>query len=340
MNKIAHFILFTAFVLLILVSCSSTREQSFVQDQAELLSAAQKQRLSELQRLLLKEHDVHLFVATLDHPAANLDQLALELFEKKSLGQQTNGARGLLLVVDPQQRQVRIEVGYDLEGVFPDGFIAGLEYDQMLPFFQQDRIGHGIEALTELLVERLMHESRSESKSSQAANHLSGGAGAKIKITEKPPAVTHHSRTDSETFLPQITPMATLESYCDSLSARNKNPNLGIFTPESREFFSNWLVTDAQQQNALKILNKNLPAAEVVKRGNVAVIRFPLRSRQASPYFLRNSATGWQLDFATMSQTIGFNHRNQWHFHVQEHPYSFAFEDWLIDTNGFPYQEK
>jgi hypothetical protein len=131
--------------------------------------------------------------------------------------------------------------------------------------------------------------------------------------------------------------MGSLEKYRDSLAARNKNPNLAIYTPESREFFSHWLVTDAQQNNALTTLEESLPAAEVIKQNNLAVIRFPVTVRQESPYFLRSSDNGWQLDFVTMSQIIGFNHRNQWHFRSQEHPYRFAFKDWRIDANGFPH---
>lgn len=337
MFKSRCYIIVVAFALAALLSCSSEPKRSFVQDRAKLLSTDQKQRLAEFQNLLLQEEDVHLFVATLDHPADNLEQIALELFEENSLGEQTNGARGLLLVIAPQQQQVRIEVGYDLEGVFPDGFIAGLEYDQMLPFFQQNRIGQGIEALTELLVTRLMRDDISQSRSSLPTDHLSGGAGAKIQISPRTTAATESTQGGSEIFAPQSTPMATLELYRDSLATRNKNPNLAIYTPESREFFSHWLVTDAQQKNALKTLEQNLSVAEVITKNNYAVIRFPVKNRQASPYFLHNSSSGWQLDFATMSATVGFNHRNQWHFRVQEHPYSFAFNDWHIDSHGFPH---
>jgi len=340
MIKPSHFIFVVAIALSMLLSCSSEPEHPFVQDQAQLLSTGQVQRLNEFQRLLLKERDVHLFIATLDQPAANLDQTALELFEKKSLGKQTNGARGLLLAIDSHNKQVRIEVGYDLEGVFPDGFIAGLEYDQMLPFFQQNRIGHGIEALTEMLVERLMRDDTSESKPSLPPDHLSGGAGAKIQITQKASDPAGNSPTGEETLLPQPTPIATLEKYRSSLAARNKNPNLAIYTPESREFFSHWLVTDGQQKNALKSLDENLPTAEVIQQDNRAVIRFSVTNRQTPPYFLRNSSAGWQLDFVTMSKIIGFNHRNQWHFRIQKHPYTFAFKDWHFDSNGFPHPAK
>lgn len=53
---------------------------------------------------------------------------------------------------------------------------------------------------------------------------------------------------------------------------------------------------------------------------------------------LQHPPQGWQLDFASMSQSIGFNHRNQWFFRSREHPYMFAFADWGFDSHGFPLQ--
>jgi hypothetical protein len=34
------------------------------------------------------------------------------------LGRKTGGARGMLFLVDPQGKAVRLETGYDLEGIF------------------------------------------------------------------------------------------------------------------------------------------------------------------------------------------------------------------------------
>ena len=325
--------------LLIALLGGCSREPSrpeFIQDMGHLLSVPQIKRLCEFQQLLLLEHKVHLFVVTLENPARDLDQTALNIFEQRSLGITTGSARGLLLVIDPQAQQARIEVGYDLEHIFTDGFVAGLEYDQMLPFFQQGRIGQGIEALTELLVARLMDQEGGCETEGATAGHPSGGAGARIDISGAPAEKQQKARA-AENYPAQSSPLATLERYRDSLAAREKSPELGIYTPETRAFFCNWLVTDAQQQNALKVLEQALPAAEVIIQGELAVIRFPVADRQASPYYLKHSADGWQLDFATMSRTIRFNHRNQWHFSGQSHPYMFAFADWQIDGNGFPH---
>jgi len=325
------FILLLLFTLL-LPGCDSS--PSYVQDPAGCLSIAQQGRLQEFQRLLHVEQDVEFLLVILDQATSDLDQTALELFEQNRLGSKTAGARGLLLVVDPINQQARIEVGYDLEGLFPDGFIAGLEYDQMLPFFQQHRIGDGVEALTELLVTRLFNQEDGDVAAVSGQAYLSGGGGARISTAgEVAPGLS----AEPDRYLPQPTPLATLDVYRQALLDRSKDPELEIYTSETRQFLRKWLVTDAQQQNALRELERVFSSAEVLIEQELAVIRFPLADRQASPYFLLLSTDGWQLDFATMSKTIGFNHRNQWHFRDRQHPYMFAFSDWRFDQHGFPH---
>lgn len=317
-----------------LMGCQEDLSRPYVQDPSELLSATQHERLQSFQQLLHIEQDVEFLLVILDQATIDLDQRALELFEQNKLGSNTAGARGLLLLIDPFSEQARIEVGYDLEGIFPDGFVASLEYEQMLPFFQQDRVGHGVEALTELLVARLLRQGEGDSQPAGAIDHLSGGAGSRISTSGSVAPITS---VKLEKYLPQATPLATLDEYRQSLRDLIKDPQLRIYTQESRQFFSNWLVTDAQQKNALKVLEQVFSKAEVRILDRLAVIRFPVANRQASPYFMQQSVDGWQLDFVEMSRVIGFNHRNQWHFRQQQHPYMFAFSDWQLDQHGFPH---
>lgn len=323
----------------LICSCSSTSDLKHIDDQAGLLSSHQIERLEQYNQVLLTEQDVQFFVTILDQAAPDLDQTALDIFSQRQIGLATSSSRGLLLVVDPNLKQARIEVGYDLEGIFPDSLIASLEYDQMLPFFRRNRIGHGIEALTELLIQQLAQHENQKIHSPQSNKHLSGGAGARISTASDDPTDQPTDLHSSSDFHPQPTPRGTLLRYRDSLAMRIKSPDLLIFTPESRDFFRNWLVTDAQQNNALRLLNETLSNAETINLGDFAVIRFPIKNRQASPFFLRKHPRGWQLDFATMSQTIIFNHRNQWHFKSNEHLYIKAFSDWTFDSNGFPQNE-
>ena len=61
------------------------------------------------------------------------------------------------------QDKVRLEVRYALEGVLSDVVVAYLEERQMVPCFEADRVGDGILATTELLVEYVQGDAAAES---------------------------------------------------------------------------------------------------------------------------------------------------------------------------------
>lgn len=319
-------LILTLIASLMLVACSGPQE-SPVEDQAGLLSAVEQSRLKEFQRHLLGELDIELKILVLGESPGDLDQEAVELFDLYRVGKRTRAARGVLLLIDPIGEQVRMEIGYDLEGIFPDGFIGYVEEKQMLPFFQQGRIGHGIEATVELLIGRALGEGQIPdfSEPTTALNHLSGGGGARIDVTVGSGAPEKGRVADPTRFMAGETPLATLQNYMLVLKERVKDPELKLYTPETRDFFSRWLVTDAQQDNELRSLLAVLDQGEVRTEGDRAVVFFPAGERRASPYFFRRGEEGWMLDFATMSRTIGFNHRNQWFFRTPDHAYMFAF---------------
>ena len=51
---------------------------------------------------------------------------------------------GALILVAVDDRQSRIEVGYGLEGVLPDGLTGRIQDQQMLPYFKQGQYEKGI----------------------------------------------------------------------------------------------------------------------------------------------------------------------------------------------------
>ncbi|MDQ1331903.1 MAG: hypothetical protein QG578_2173, partial [Thermodesulfobacteriota bacterium] len=114
-----------------------------------------------------------------------------------------------------------------------------------------------------------------------------------------------------------------------------KDPDLELYTPGTRKFLSRWVVTDAQQENELRHLERAI-IDKVTIAGNRAVIRFTAGQKTLPPYFLENNGNGWALDFAAMSDLIRMNHKNMWHFVSRDHPYMFGFADWRFDSNGYP----
>jgi hypothetical protein len=331
-------LLFVLTVTAMLAACQEKRETAFVDDRAGLLTPEKVARLTNYHDKLLGDLDIHFQLTLLAESPGDLDQAAVERFQELRLGDATTGARGVLLLVDPPGRQVRLEIGYDLEGIFPDGFVGYVEREQMAPFFAAGRVGDGVEATVELLVGRALGEVPADLRGAVNLEHLSGGGGARIDLAGGAGAEAKPALEDRSPFSAQPSPRQTLERYLDVLQQHVKDPELGIYTPETRVFFRQWLVTDAQQNNERNELEKNLPEVEERIAGELAVLRFPVANRQNSPYLLRRSSEGWQLDMAAMSRLIGFNHKNQWHFRSRDHEFMFAFDDLNFDSNGFPYR--
>ena len=329
-------------LLLALVCGCSSGNDRFVEDPAGLLDTPARERLAGYHAVLLRDLDIHFKAVFLAGRSGDIDRTAVELFDRYRLGMQTRAARGVLLVVDPVGQQVRLEIGYDLEGLFPDGFVGRVEEEQMAPFFAAGRIGAGVAATVELLVARALQADATEPAGAGAPGGIggrwSGGGGATTAIRPAPSAKPERASVDRQRFAPRADPLATLQGYLQVLAGRVKDPDLALYTPESRRFFRGWLVTDAQQAHEFRQLSAVLPRARVFVSGDRAVVRFPVADRQAAPYLLERQEAGWMLDFAGMHRWIGFNHKNQWHCTTLDHPYMFAFADLRFDRHGFPHQ--
>lgn len=118
-----------------------------VADGAGLLSADEVDRLNSLLAGLETQNGVELAVATVPTTAPlTPDQYATELFKAWGVGKKGED-NGLLILVAQQERRLKVEVGYGLEGIFPDGRVGRLLDDYALPSLRQGRYGEGLVAL-------------------------------------------------------------------------------------------------------------------------------------------------------------------------------------------------
>jgi uncharacterized protein len=97
-------------------------------------------------------------VATVDTiaPFADIRELALKLFENHGRGIGQKGKdNGVLVVLAVKDRDVQIEVGYDLEQFITDGFAGQTSRQDMAPEFRQGRYGAGLLAGVSRLISRI-----------------------------------------------------------------------------------------------------------------------------------------------------------------------------------------
>lgn len=317
---------------------------TFVSDQAALLSKAEKNHITQLSSALLRDMDIHIMTVVLKQSPEDINNKAVKLFQEYGVGRTTNGAKGVLFLIDPSGKQVRIEIGYDLEPIFTDGFTGYIERRQMAPFFQANKVGAGIEATVELLVGRALGEIEASNyerpkHKQQTGQFLSGGAGSRVNVEIGSTAIEKQASPLAKKYSAQPSVQVALDKYIEVLRLHIKDPDLGIYTPETRKFFSQWVVTDAQQDNELRVITRAMSSSEIFTKDNLAVISFSPDNRQASPFFLEKGNRGWMMDFASMTKLIGFNHKNQWHLRQTNHKYMFGFKEVFFDKNGFPHKK-
>jgi len=347
MNKLSS-VLAIIFTLIFLISsggCHKENGSDFIDDRACLLSDHEKERVTLLSEKLLEDLDIHIKVVILRKSPPDINQKAIGIFDNCALGEKTRGAKGILFLVDPEGRQIRLEIGYDLEPIFTDGFTGYIERGQMVPFFQAGRVGAGIEATVGLLVGKALGTASALNQAlnpddASAENHYSGGGGAIARVEIGSGAPEKKPVASSQMFGAQSSPRMVLKKYREVLALHIKDPDLGLYTPETREFFRKWTVTDAQQDNSLRGLERVAGQEILFLHDDLAVIRFPVNDRNSSPYFLQKGNDGWMVDFATMNKTIRFNHKNQWLFSNMNHDFMFGFDGLIFDKNGFPHKKR
>lgn len=123
-----------------------------VVDTTGTLDAAQKQQL-ELQAFALQQRkgsQLQVLIVPTTAPET-IEQYAVRAFEQWRLGRE-KVEDGVLLVVAKDDRKVRIEVGYGLEGAIPDAIANRIIQEYLVPKFRAGDYGGGITDATAALV--------------------------------------------------------------------------------------------------------------------------------------------------------------------------------------------
>ncbi|MDR3991371.1 MAG: TPM domain-containing protein [Phascolarctobacterium sp.] len=116
----------------------------YVQDYAGVLSPQTRQALNAIGQDLDNKTTAQVAVATVKTlDGQPIDEYGLTLLRQWGLGNKEKN-NGALILVAVDDRQSRIEVGYGLEGVLPDGLTGRIQDQQMLPYFKQGQYEKGI----------------------------------------------------------------------------------------------------------------------------------------------------------------------------------------------------
>ena len=329
MRRLALGILLLAVLTLAFVGLVPKRDQPlanwWIRDEAHLLKPAEELRLTRYHGDLLDLSDIDFRIVT-NAETYDIDAFAVETFAELGVGGRSASGRGLLLVIDPAAQRVRLEVARELEGTYPDAYVAYIERDQMAPFFAADRVADGILATTELLVARAADPDvgLTEPSGLRAATSVGAGAVAAAPIGagyERPAAVSPvHAPAGT-------TPESTVAAYLAAMAVRDARPDLDLYTPATRRFLATHIVTPAQMDNVVRSY-ATCGTTHVLSQRARAAVTYPQGGAACAPWLIEQSDDGlWRLDLATMSRALRFDTANRWYLADPDAAaqYGFAF---------------
>ncbi len=117
-----------------------------VVDQAGVLSPVVRSDVAAQAKELEEKSGIQLVVATVSSlQGADIETYANQLFRAWQLGQAQKN-NGILLLVAPNERKVRIEVGYGLEGTLTDALASTIIAGAIIPHFKRADFSGGVEA--------------------------------------------------------------------------------------------------------------------------------------------------------------------------------------------------
>ncbi len=153
--------------------------QGRVNDYAAMLSPATEQQLDSVLAMLEAEESTQLVVLTITSlEGANLEEFTLEVAESWQIGQEglDNGA---LLLIAKDDRKLRIEVGYGLEGSLTDLTSGRIIRDIITPRFRNGNFDQGVIDGVSSMIAAVRGEFKEQDlvKSGGQSNNDTGGLG-------------------------------------------------------------------------------------------------------------------------------------------------------------------
>jgi len=134
-----------------------------VNDFAKVVDQDSAAKMDELIRSLQRASGDVVVVATIDTfmPYGDIREYAVKMFENGGRGIGQKGKdNGLLILLAVKDRQVWVEVGYDLEEFITDGYAGELSRKVMVPEFRNGNYGAGLLAGASRIAGRIAERRR------------------------------------------------------------------------------------------------------------------------------------------------------------------------------------
>ena len=135
---------------LLMVAGSSLAERPFpqprgpVNDFADVIPQAYEQKIIRIVTELFQKTQTPVVVVTMpDIGGAEYNDYANRLYSAWGIGKKGED-KGVLIFITIKERKLRIETGYGVEGILPDGLAGEIRDQYMTPYLKQNKYGEGL----------------------------------------------------------------------------------------------------------------------------------------------------------------------------------------------------
>ena len=133
-----------ALLLFAFCFCFALNFNEQINDEAHIFSQNERDELSNLVQNFEQNSTTQIAIVTLNSlENKSIEELSLEIARGYKLGQKEDN-NGVLLVVAPNEKKVRIEVGYGFEGVLTDAISSQIINSVMIPEFKNGKMSEGV----------------------------------------------------------------------------------------------------------------------------------------------------------------------------------------------------
>jgi len=117
-----------------------------VNDFAQVISPAYAQKIAAVTGELLQKTGIPVVVVVMpDIGGADYNEYANRLYNAWGIGKKGED-KGVLIFVTVKERKMRIETGYGVEGILPDGRVGEIRDRYMVPFLKENNFEEGLYA--------------------------------------------------------------------------------------------------------------------------------------------------------------------------------------------------
>ena len=115
-----------------------------VNDYASLIPEKEERMMGNISREVLQKTGTAIVIATVDTVGdSDYETYANELYANWGIGKKGDD-KGVLIFLTKKERKVRIETGYGVEGILPDGLAGQILDDYVVPFLKKGDYGKGL----------------------------------------------------------------------------------------------------------------------------------------------------------------------------------------------------